>query len=266
MEQEINQIINNNNTIQDQMLSDKVELFLQKVNNISIPSIIFEYKSPDNLDFEIDDLKQFYNHFGEVLNIVIKGKQSIVLFKTFFSAAICKIYLESKENYKENMNNNFIVRWFDYEKDGMTLPPEAKSLFQKIKEENIMKEKQNLINSQTINANNIGINMNLNMQMNNLNVNANINPLTQNQNIMEFNPNLQYLQNNIIIPNFTQNINVIPNYNAINSIPNQQQSGINQMPIFINQNVPNLTNLNNLNNYNNIGVMNNPNNIITSMV
>lgn len=84
MEQEINQIINNNNTIQDQMLSDKVELFLQKVNNISIPSIIFEYKSPDNLDFEIDDLKQFYNHFGEVLNIVIKGKQSIVLFKTFF--------------------------------------------------------------------------------------------------------------------------------------------------------------------------------------
>ena len=195
MEQEINQIINNNNTIQDQMLSDKVELFLQKVNNISIPSIIFEYKSPDNLDFEIDDLKQFYNHFGEVLNIVIKGKQSIVLFKTFFSAAICKIYLENKENYKENMNNNFTVRWFDFEKDGITLPPEAKPLFHKIKEENIMKEKQNIINNQTINANNIGINMNLNIPINNLNVNGNINPLTPNQNMMEFNPNLQYLQN-----------------------------------------------------------------------
>ena len=38
------------------------------------------------------------------------------------------------------MNNNFIVRWFDFEKDSGTLPPEAKSLFQKIKEENVTKQ------------------------------------------------------------------------------------------------------------------------------
>jgi len=267
MEQEINQIIMNNNTIQDQITSDKVELFLQKINNISIPSIVFENISPGNLDFELDDLKKFYHRFGEVLNIVINGKQSIVLFKTFFSANICKIFLENKDNYKENMNKNFIVRWFDLNKDSNFLPLEAKDLFQKINDKYIMNIKQNFINNSINNINNnsnIGINMNINMQMNNLNINGNINPINQNQNIMEINPNLQYLQNNLMLPinNYpVQGIGLIPNYNSIGQI--QNQSGINPINMFINQNVPNLNNYNNISN--NIGVLNNINNNIGIM-
>ena len=49
MEEEINEIINHNNTIQDPLLSEKIELKLQKQNNITIPSIILEYLSPENV-------------------------------------------------------------------------------------------------------------------------------------------------------------------------------------------------------------------------
>ena len=257
MEQEINQIILNNNTIADPNISVKVEKALQTLNNITIPSIILEYTSPDNLDFELVDLKQFYDHFGEVLNIVINGKQSIVLFKTFFSANICKIFLENKGNYRENMDNNFKVRWFDYNKDYNILPLEARTIFQQINDKNT---KQNILDNNAmnnINANNIDIN--LNMQMNNLNINENINPITQNQNIL--NQNLQYLQNNLSIPvnNFPPpGIGIIPNYNIINQLQNQQQNIINPINMLISQNMPNL---NNLNNYNNIGVLNNVNNM-----
>ena len=257
MEQEINQIILNNNTIVDPNISVKVEKALQTLNNITIPSIILEYTSPDNLDFELVDLKQFYDHFGEVLNIVINGKQSIVLFKTFFSANICKIFLENKGNYRENMDNNFKVRWFDYNKDYNILPLEARTIFQQINDKNT---KQNILDNNAmnnINANNIDIN--LNMQMNNLNINENINPITQNQNIL--NQNLQYLQNNLSIPvnNFPPpGIGIIPNYNIINQLQNQQQNIINPINMLISQNMPNL---NNLNNYNNIGVLNNVNNM-----
>ena len=96
MEKEINKIIINNNGIQEQIFSDKVELILQKLNKITIPSIIFEYTSQDNLDFELDDLKEFYHHFGEILNIIINGKLSIVLFKTFFSDAFTELYNKIK--------------------------------------------------------------------------------------------------------------------------------------------------------------------------
>ena len=261
MEQEINQIIYNNNTIQDQIISNKVELSLQKLNNITIPSIILENTSPDNLNFELDDLKEFYNHFGEVLNIVIKGKQSIVLFKTFFSANICKIFLEDKKMYRDNMNNNFIVRWFDINKDSNILPPEAKELFQTINDKNI---KQNILNNKVLNNinNNIGINMDLNMQMNNINNISNINGnVNINQNIIDItNPNLSYLKNNTMFPgvnNFPQaGIGVIPNYNGLNQIQNPS------IPInmLMNQNVPNINNINNLN-INNISNLNNINNL-----
>ena len=117
MEQEINEIINNNNTIQDPILSEKLELKLQKQNNITIPSIILEYLSPEPEIFEIEDLKKFFNHFGEVLNIIIIDKKSIILFKTFFIATVCKEFLENENYYKENMKKNFSVRWFNFEKE-----------------------------------------------------------------------------------------------------------------------------------------------------
>ena len=75
MEQEINDIIINNNTIQDPILSQKFELKIQKLNSISIPSIVLEYLPPEDKCFELEDLKQFFNHFGEVLNIILLDKK-----------------------------------------------------------------------------------------------------------------------------------------------------------------------------------------------
>ena len=303
MEKEINQIINNNNTIQDQIISDRVELCLQKINNISIPSIIFENISQENLDFELNDLKQFYQHFGEILNIVINGKKSIVLFKTFFSANICKIFLEKKDNYKDNMNNNFIVRWFNMNRDNNLLPPEVKEIFQQINDKNIMFLRHHINNVNNININNInnnnnnininnnnfnnnninnnnnninnnninmGMAMNLNLQMKNLNLNEDISPIntiTQNQTMFEINPNLQFLQNNLMLPvnNYPiQGIGIIPNFDNINQIQTQQRSGIDPLNMFINKNIANINHFNNINNNvnNNIGVLNNMNNNI----
>ena len=193
MEQDINKIIFNNNAIQDQITANKVELAIQKLNNVSIPSLILEYISLDHLDFELDDLKQFYGNFGEVLNIIINGKQNVVLFKTFFSANVCKIFLENKDFYRENMKQNFIVRWFDFNKDSNILPLEVKDIFQQISDKNI---KQNILNTKVINNitnnninNNIGNNMNLNIQLNNNlnNINNNINNINQNQNMNNIN-------------------------------------------------------------------------------
>jgi hypothetical protein len=99
MDEEVNKIILNHNTIQDPIISEKIELKIQKLNNISIPSIILEYLSSENEEFELEDLKQFFNNFGEVLNIVIIDKKSIVLFKTFFIANICKEFLQSENNF-----------------------------------------------------------------------------------------------------------------------------------------------------------------------
>ena len=255
MEQDIGQKMLNNKVISDQIMMNKIELFIQEVNNESIPSIIFEYTAVDNLDFELEDLKEFFFHFGEVLNIVINGKQSAVFFKTFFSANICKVFLENKENYRDNMNINFKVRWFDLNKDGHILPPEIKRLYEQANHKNIMNiNKQNMMNNK-----NLGMNMNLNLPMNNLNLNGNINPLIQNnaQNMLEINPNMQYLQpNNLILPinNFPQQ--GMMNYNPMNQI-NNAASPQPPMPIFINQNIQNM---NNFGNINNIGTINNINN------
>ena len=94
---DINEIITHQNIIQDKLLAEKIELKLQKEYNISIPSIILEYipeekekeKEETPALFELENLKNFFNNFGEVLNIVIAGKKVIVLFKTFFIAHIC---------------------------------------------------------------------------------------------------------------------------------------------------------------------------------
>ena len=116
---DINEIISHQNTIQDKSLSDKIELRLQKDNKISIPSIILEFISLDKIDqskvYDLENLKNFMNNFGEVLNIVILGKKAIVLFKTFFIANICKKFFE-KEKEK-----HFQVRWFNFETDSILL-------------------------------------------------------------------------------------------------------------------------------------------------
>ena len=269
MEKEINDILKNHNSIQDPIISEKIELKIQKLYNISIPSIILEYLSPENEIFELEDLKQFFNHFGEVLNILIIDKKAIVLFKTFFIANICKEFLQSDISYKENMKKNFNVRWFDYEKDMELLVPTIKPLFIDIYNKNIINLKQNLIDSKSMSNpnnenNNIGIKMNMNMNINNFNINTTMNPIAQNQNMI---PNLQYfqllqlaqmkmnknIQNN---NNFPQVQGTVPNYNfPVSPIQIQQQQNL-MNPIALLMNKQNLNNINNPNNINKVGEMN----------
>ena len=250
MEEEINEIIKNNNTIKDGIIAEKIELKIQTQNNVAVPSIILEYTSTDNRNFEMEDLKAFFNNFGEVLNIILIDKKCVVLFKTFFIANICKEFLEKKENFRENMKNNFNVRWLEYEKDESILLPEIKPLFKEIYNKNIINLKSNSSENKNMNNqlnnnsnNNIGIKMNMNMNINNFNINTNMNPMNQNPNMIQ---NFQYLQllqfaqaqaqmkmnknlQNNNIPNMPPGIGLFPNYNFNTPFPLQQQNMINML-------------------------------------
>lgn len=263
MDEEVNKIILNHNTIQDPIISEKIELKIQKMNNISIPSIILEYLSSENQEFELEDLKQFFNNFGEVLNIVIIDKKTIVLFKTFFIANICKEFLQSENNFKENMKNKFKVRWFDFEKDCELLMPKIKPIFNEIHNKNIINLKpistdNKSSNNQDTTNNNIGIKMNMNMNINNFNINTTMNPMAQNQGIAQ--AQLQYLQilkmahmnqmNQMRMKNMPPNNanfpqGVIPNFNfPMNPIQMQQQQKL-MNPLNLNM-LMNQQNLNNI--------------------
>lgn len=276
MDEEINNIIINHNTIQDPIISDKIELKIQKLYNISIPSIILENLSSENEEFELEDLKTFFNNFGEVLNIVITDKKSIVLFKTFFIANICREFLQSESNYKENMKKNFKVRWFDFQKDNELLLPNIKSIFNEIYNKNSINLKpasndNKMVNNQGNTNNNIGIKMNMNMNINNFNINTTMNPMAQNQNINQL-PYYQLLKlaqmnnqmnqmnqmkmnkNMPINNNFPQG--VMPNYNIpLNPMQIQQQQNL--MNMLMKQQQQNLNNMRNQNNINNMEEMNN---------
>ena len=64
---------------QDTVTAEKIEILIQQKYNITVPSLILEYLSPENMDFEINDLKGFYSYFGDVIDFSIKGKLSIVI-------------------------------------------------------------------------------------------------------------------------------------------------------------------------------------------
>ena len=240
---DINEIISHRNIIQDKSLSEKIEIKIQKKYNISIPSIILEIENTSNdqnSGLDLENLKTFFNHFGEVLNIVILEKKAIVLFKTFFIALICKEFFEKKIRIREDKKSSIKVRWFDL-------------IFGRIFCDNIgnikpeLKELKNIYQNMAPN-NNIGIKMNMNMNINNFNINATMNPLTQAQNIANIQQYLQFQQlmkmnkNNINLqnmnPNFLMQIaqmqnNLVkngglnlminkPNNNAVNDINNQK--------------------------------------------
>ena len=86
---------------ENQILYDKIEVFIQQSENIFIPAIIFEYLKKENNDFDGNDLIEFYEQFGDIEDFQLKGKISIVLFTTFFSVNTCKEFLENKNNYIE---------------------------------------------------------------------------------------------------------------------------------------------------------------------
>ena len=140
----------NNKDIQEPIMAERIELLIQLLNNITIPSIVFEYISNKEADFEINDLKNFYTSFGEVIDFIIKDKISIVLYKTFFSANACKEFLLNENNFKDNMKKNFSVKWFDIEKDINILPNDLQKLFKDIHNKNII----NLINYNKVNISN----------------------------------------------------------------------------------------------------------------
>ena len=245
----------NNKDIKEPNTAKNIELLIQIMYNISIPSIIFEYISNKEANFEINDLKNFYTSFGEVIDFVIKDKKSIVLYKTFFAANACREFILNENNYKENMKNNFSVRWFDYEKDLEILPMEMQQLFKDIYNQNINNLKNNDINK-NINKNKI-TNSN-EYQINNINLDNNIN--INNQNFIN-NNNININNNNIqsqfnIMDNQNSNINILsPNlinqYNQINI--NQQQSLNNNLNNnVINSNILNNNIINNIINNNNI--------------
>ena len=191
---DINEIITHQNTIQDKSFADKIELRIQKDHNISIPSIILEFIQQENsekkVSFELSNLKNFFDNFGEVLNIVILKEQVVVLFKTFFIAYICKEFLEKEKHFYNGKKDCFKVRWFDFQRDSNLLMEEIRQLFEKIYNKNIINIKPelkegtyNLFRNNNTN-NNIGIKMNMNMNINNFNINATMNPMGQTHNPM----------------------------------------------------------------------------------
>ena len=259
MKQDPNPKSSNNNNMQETVTAEKIEILIQQKYNITIPSLIFEYLSKEKMDFEINDLKSFFSNFGDIVDFSIKGKLSIVLFKTFFGAESCRVFLLNENNFKENMKKNFSVRWFNYEKDMNNLPPEMEKIFEtfhnrnacnikdnnKKKILNIMNTNKNLIN----NPNNNGINS-LNSVKNNQNsININEN---QNSNNIFIPPNMmmQYNQlkmnqgmtmnNNNNLPQNIQNMHSLQNFGGI---PNIMMSNPMNMPLFMNQNIGGMNNL-----------------------
>lgn len=41
----------NNKNIQDAVIAEKIELLIQQKYNVTIPSLVFEYLSTENIDF-----------------------------------------------------------------------------------------------------------------------------------------------------------------------------------------------------------------------
>jgi len=237
--------IESSNDLSDPNISNKIELFIQQNENITIPSIIFEYISKESIDFESNDLKNFYLQFGEIENFEVKGKISIVLFKTFFAANVCKEFLQNENNFKNDMKKDFIVRWFNLETDFNLISNENKQLYQNISNKNSVHLKKNNIN--------MAINVNMNINMNNIN-NMNVNLMRNNQilsNNLNRNNNLNNYQN-------MMNIAAMNNLNILsNNTPNRN---INMQNLYYNNMIHGMNGFNNNNNNNNNNGNNNNNN------
>ena len=191
----------------NKILYDKIEIFIQQTENIFIPAIIFEYLSKENINFDGNDLIEFYEQFGDIEDFQLKGKISIVLFTTFFSVNTCKEFLENKNNFKDNINADFKVRWFDYQNDFEYLSEERKEKYKNIMMKNILElKKKSLIYFKDQN-NNFHNNINQNNSINNSNIILNNN-----------------IQSNII--NMNQNPFIIPQENLMNM--NMEFNMINQ--------------------------------------
>ena len=225
----------NNPNIKEQILFEKIELLIQQKYNCTIPALFFEYLSQDSQDFEANDLKSFFIKFGEVCDFICKGKTSIVLYKHFIDAETCREFLMNENNFKENLKNNFSVRWFNYEKD--SIPPEIENKLEKIHNKNvcnIMDNNKSQIPNMMNNSNKNKINNGINNKNNINNIKIPINNINQsNQNHINLNINQNQNTNNIFMPP-----NIIMQYNQIKMNQGMQMNGLNNLQ----QNMHPLTN------------------------
>ncbi len=233
-----------NQESQDPIVSEKIELFIQQSENVTLPAIVFQYLSKDNTDFEANDLRNFYEQFGEIEDFELNGKISVVLFKLFFAANTCREFLQNEHNFKDNMKKDFMVRWFNLNEDSELIPEEVRGKYEHISQKNSINLKQNIssISLNNMNNNNMIRNGN-NMIQNNINLNNNYN--IQNQYIQ---PNIM---NNMNINNMNINNMNINNMNMIN-----YNTPMNIQNFYMNNMIPNPQNImnnsynQNINNYN----------------
>jgi len=223
---------NPNKELPDPIVSEKIELFIQQSENVTLPAIVFQYLSKDNSDFEANDLRNFYEQFGEIEDFELNGKISVVLFKLFFAANTCREFLQNEHNFKDNMKKDFNVRWFNLNEDSDLIPEEVRNKYEQISKKNEI----NLNNTLTLLLNN---NMN-----NNIMRNGNI--IIKNMNLPNGNYNIQnqYIQQNMV--NNINNMNI--NNMSINNmnINNMNMNNMNNM-----MNNMNINGMNNMINYNN---------------
>ena len=223
------------NKSQNSEVIEKIELFIQQHEFVTIPSIVFEYLSKESTHFDENDLLLFFEQFGEIEEFILNGKVCIVLFKTFFSANTCREFLNNEHNFINNKKKDINVRWFNFENDSKLISDEMRNNYQQISIKNLLNLQRNLI-SMTLNNKNNNINSNGKTKLNN------------NNNIIEFNTNIQ---NQFI----SQNINDI---NTINII-NQNNLSINMQNIYYNNILNNQNIIQNNNNLNKkIQNVNNP--------
>ena len=263
-------------------LSSKIEKFIQESQGVTIPSIVFEYLSKEDKDFEYKDLKNFYEQFGDIDEFELNGKISVVLFKSFFAANVCREFLSNEHNFKDNLKKDFKVKWFEIDKDSELIDQKLLEKFQKIDEKNKFYLNLNLKNlkngknknKQSNNNNDLDINDNSNNEMGmkiNFNINMNnVNNVNLNNNINGFsNINGNNINgfyngkgNNININSQIMNNNQTDLQNLFNNL--QIANNINnKFPI---NNINNINTINNINNFNNNIITNNFNSINNSYV
>ena len=213
------------NKPQNSEVIEKIELFIQQHEYVSIPSIVFEYLSKESPDFDESDLIFFFEQFGEVEEFILNGKVCVVLFKTFFSANTCREFLNNEHNFINNMKKDFSVRWFNLENDYKLINNETRNNYQQISIKNSFNLHTNLMS----------------MTLNNINNNtiSNEKPKLNNNNSNEFNINIP---NQFISQNIFNDINIINILNQNNPSINKQN--INYNNILNNQNIIQNNNLN----------------------
>ena len=260
-------------------LSSKIEKFIQESQGVTIPSIVFEYLSKEDKDFEYKDLKNFYEQFGDIDEFELNGKISVVLFKSFFAANVCREFLSNEHNFKDNLKKDFNVKWFEIDKDSELIDQKLLEKFQKIDEKNKFYLNLNLKNlkngknknKQSNNNNDLDINDNSNNEMGmkiNFNINMNnVNNVNLNNNINGFS-NINGNNINGFYNGKGNNINI--NSQIMNNNQTDLQNLFNNLQIANNINnkfpINNINTINNINNFNNNIITNNFNSINNSYV